>query len=79
MHYILCYWSQALGLAVLGVGIWAVLRASDLEAVTGNNISSGGAIYITSGIVTLIICGAGILGGILKNRPLLVIVSFSRN
>ena len=62
-----------MGFAVLGVGIWAVLRASDLEA--GNNISSGGAIYITSGIVTLIICGVGTLGGYSKNRPLLVIVS----
>ena len=52
-----------------------MVRASDLEAITGSDISSGGAIYITCGIVTLIICGVGILGGILKNRPLLVIVS----
>ena len=67
--------TQALGIAVLGIGIWAVVRENDFAFLTGNDIASGGAILIAAGVVTLIVCVIGILGGIFKNRPLLVIVS----
>ncbi len=66
---------QILGVIVLAIGIWAVVAESDFSFITGNEIASGAALLIVSGIVTIIICLVGIFGGIFKARPLLVVVS----
>lgn len=70
-HWVL----QALGIAILGVGIWAVVQEQNYSFVTDNDIASGGAILIAAGAVTLIITFVGILGAIFKWRPLLILVS----
>ena len=60
---------------VFAIGIWAIVEDQNYSFVTGNNIVSGAAILIAAGIITFIICVVGILGALLKLRPLLLVVS----
>ena len=66
---------QILGVIVFAIGIWAIVEDQNYSFVTGNNIVSGAAILIAAGIITFIICVVGILGALLKLRPLLLVVS----
>ncbi len=69
---------QALGLTLLGIGIWLVVVANDqeeAETITGDSYVAGGALLIVSAIVTIAICAVGVIGAIGLFRPLLVIVS----
>ena len=60
---------------MIGVGGWLINENDDFSFVTGNSIISGGALLITAGIITALICAVGIIGTIFKLRPLLFIVS----
>ena len=66
---------QILGVIVFAIGIWAIVEDQNYSFVTVNNIVSGAAILIAAGIITFIICVVGILGALLKLRPLLLVVS----
>ena len=62
-------------MTVIGVGGWLITENDDFSFVTGNHIISGGALLITAGVITALICAVGIIGTIFKLRPLLFIVS----
>lgn len=67
-----------LGIIDLALGIYVVVEASeydDAESITGENVVAGGAILIVSGIITILLCGGGIIGAIFKNRPILIVYS----
>jgi len=67
--------SQLIGLAILGVGIYLVVVGNNFAFLTGGgNFTSGAALLIICGVITVVITGLGILGGIGLWRPILVIV-----
>lgn len=66
-----------LGVIVFAIGIWAIVEDQNYSFVTGNNIVSGAAILIAAGIITFIICVVGILGALLKLRPLLLVYALA--
>ncbi len=68
---------QALGLVLLGIGIWLVVVADDTEeaeTITGDSYVAGGALLIVAGAVTLFVCGVGVVGAIFLWRAILIIV-----
>jgi len=69
-------YSQLIGLAILGVGIYLAVVGNNFAFLTGGNqFTSGAALLIICGVVTIVVTGLGILGGIGLWRPILVIVS----
>lgn len=67
---------QCLGIVLIGVGSWLIATDDNYSFITGSGIVSGASLLIIAGIVTVIICAAGIFGAIFKLRPILVVVSF---
>ena len=66
---------QAIALTVIGVGGWLINENGSFSFVTGSSVISGGALLITGGIITTLICVAGIIGTIFKLKLILLIVS----
>ena len=66
---------QLIGLAILGVGIYLQVVGNNFAFLTGNSFVTGAALLIICGVVTVVVTGLGVLGGIGLWRPLLVIVS----
>jgi len=59
----------------LAVGIYLAVVGNSLSFLTGGNSYTGGAaLLIICGVITVVITGLGILGGIGLWRPILVIV-----
>jgi len=58
----------------LAVGIYLAVVGNSLSFLTGGNSYTGGAaLLIICGVITVVITGLGILGGIGLWRPILVI------
>lgn len=66
---------QLIGLAILGVGIYLQVVGNNFAFLTNNTLVTGAALLIICGVVTVVITGLGVVGGIGLWRPILVIVS----
>ena len=66
---------QLIGIVVMAVGTWVVIKNEDFSYVTGDKFVQGAGALVSAGVITTIISIIGIFGCIFKARPLLVIVS----